>query len=93
MNIDDMLYGINDSIDLLIDLNGAFHDQNREFGVDGPDTTVTDDTPDFFHDMKLVADGDLDEVLASHHVLRAGGYKGVANVCYDQQGHFYLFSS
>ena len=83
--------GLNDFLDLLTIL----HDQNEQHGCDRLETTLTDDTPDYFrkHGDTLLAFGGLDTVFQAHNDLRQSGNHRPANVCYDEEGQFYLFQS
>ena len=94
VEIEDILRGLgDDGLNDFLDLLTLLHDQNEQHGCDRLDTTLTDDTPDYFRKQgdTLVAFGDLETVFQAHNDLRQSGNHRPANVTYDQDGQFYLF--
>lgn len=83
--------GLNDFLDLLTILR----DQNEQHGCDRFETDLTDDDPAYFRGLggTLLAFGDPDVVFQAHCDLRQSGNHRYANVCYDEDGQFYLFQS
>ena len=96
VEIEDILRGLgDDGLNDFLDLLTILHDQNEQHGCDRLETTLTDDTPDYFrkHGDTLLAFGGLDTVFQAHNDLRQSGNHRPANVCYDEEGQFYLFQS
>lgn len=81
--------GLNDFLDVLT----LFQDQNEQHGCDRPETILTDDSPNYFreHGGTSLAFGSLETVLQAHNDLRQSGNHRPVNVCYDEEGQFYLF--
>ncbi len=96
VEIEDILRGLgDDGLNAFLDLLTVLHDQNEQHGCARLETTMTDDTPDYFrkHGDTLLAFGDPETVFQAHNDLRQSGNHRPANVCYDEDGHFYLFQS
>ena len=83
--------GLNDFLDLLT----LLRDQNEQYGCDRLETDMTEDTPAYFREQgnTLLAFGDVGTVFQAHGDLRQSGNHRYANVCYDEEGQFYLFQS
>lgn len=83
--------GLNDFLDLLT----LLRDQNEQYGCHRLETDLTEDTPAYFREQgnTLLAFGDPVAVIQAHNDLRQSGNHRYANVCYDDEGRFYLFQS
>ncbi len=91
-----MLRGLGDEgLNGFLDLLTLLRDQNEQYGCDRLETDLTDDTPDYFRGQgdALLAFGAPELVFQAHGDLRQSGNHRYANVCYDEEGHFYLFQS
>ena len=94
--IEDILRGLgDDGLNDFLDLLTILRDQNEQHGGDRFDTDLTEDTPAWFRERgdALLAFGDLETVFQAHCDLRQSGNHRYANVCYDEDGQFYLFQS
>ncbi|BDB14005.1 ferritin family protein [Acidithiobacillus ferrooxidans] len=94
--IEDILRGLGDEgLNDFLDLLTALRNQNEQHGCDRLETDLTEDSPDYFRGQgdALLAFGDLDTVFQAHNDLRQSGNHRYASVCYDEDGHFYLFQS
>ena len=96
VEIEDILRGLgDDGLNDFLDLLTLLRDQNEQHGCHRLETDLTEDTPAYFREQggTLLAFGDFNVVLQAHGNLRQSGNHRYANVCYDEDGHFYLFQS